>query len=698
MRTRSSDKKAQSASFDRSLDEQKQFVLPEVGEIVSLEDDAFSRSLYHHVAPESAIDDFLKKSRSYSLAQRRWKLPRSCTKLLNNDFYTPFLTVFSSILKHFWNEATVRGTRRVIDSHATNLPHCELDSCSTTHSSRPSFVIRAEGPSFQLPVSKTGEKPPAIGFSNATACIDIQIQHDQMPVSEQLMRVAIYARQIFIQQPNRRFVRLLVLSEEHFRLYHFDRSGVQYTPYTSFHDNPHTFVRLILGLSSPYESDIGLDSTIQWTIENGRKVDGTLTTRRSDGTEITYPLLKVMPFFFRGNIRGRATICWSVRDPVTGEDLVVKDSWKSEDRVSEHVYLQDAVGSPGVVQMISCEPDRDETRNLRGFSGAPPREFHNRVETRLVMKAYGKSVTRFTSAMQVLCALRDAIAGHMEMYNKGTLHRDVSIHNVLFGKAGAEPGLRGILIDFDVATRRGVETIRPEDWLIGTRLYQSIAVLSSSEYRDPLPRDHLDDLESFLYVLVHIMFAYDSQGVLQSFPSTLHAWHDESLGTAARLKQGFLSWKTPPIAVEEHWPIPCINLLLAYQAFLLPFVHMKADLNLRTRDARKDRVRLLAAEVVQHYTRVLQLFDEAIDQLNTPGSKWKLCYDSDSSSCVSVSSNDSETPSAARRDNPLKRVSEEYPVDQPPAKRPSDSPRITRNVAPVTRRSPRISPAARSPV
>ncbi|KAJ2927859.1 hypothetical protein H1R20_g9244, partial [Candolleomyces eurysporus] len=675
MRTRSSDKKAQSASLGRTLDERKQLVLPEVGESVSLKDDAFSRSLYHHVTSESAIDDFLKKSRSYSLAQRRWKLPRSCTKLINNDFYTPFLNIFSSILKHFWNEATVRGTRRVIDTHATDLPHCELDSGSTNHSSRPSFVIRAEGPSFQLPVSKTGEKPPALGFSNATACIDIQIQHDQMPVSEQLMRVAIYARQIFIQQPNRRFVRLLVLSEEHF-------SSIPFRPQRS-----------------PDESDIGLDSTIQWTIENGRKVDGTLTTRRSDGTKIIYPLLKVIPLFFRGNIRGRATICWSVRDPVTGEDLVVKDSWKSEDHVSEHMYLQDAVGSPGVVQMVSCEPNRDETKNLRGFGGALPREFHNRVETRLVMKAYGKSVTRFTSAMQVLCALRDAIAGHMEMYNKkGILHRDVSIHNVLFGKPGAEPGFRGVLIDFDVATRRGVETTRPEDWLIGTRLYQSIAVLSSGEYRDPLPRDHLDDLESFLYVLVHIMFAYDSQGVLQSLPNTLHTWHDESPGTAARLKQGFLTWKTPPIAVEERWPIPCINLLLAYQALLLPFVHMKADLNLRTCDVRKEKVELLAADVVQHYTRVLQLFDEAIDQLSTPGSKWKLCYDSDSSSCASFSSNDSEIPSAARRDNPLKRVSDEYPVDQPSAKRSSDSPRISRNVTPVPRRGPRTSPVARSPV
>ncbi|RXW17455.1 hypothetical protein EST38_g8396 [Candolleomyces aberdarensis] len=435
--------------MDSSLDEQKRLVLPELGEVISLDDDAFPRSLYHQITPESAINDFLRKSRSYSLAKRRWKLPRNFTKLLNNDFHSPFLKILSSILNHFWNESIVRGTRLVIDSHATSLPHCEAGS--TTHSSRPSIVIKAEGPSFQLPDSESGQTPAAIGFSNVTSCINLQIQQAETPVSEQLMQMAIYARQIFIQQPNRRFVRLLILFEEHFRLFHFDRSGAQYTPAINFHDEPHTFVRLILGLSSPDESDIGLDSSIQWMIEKGRKVGGTLRTRRADGAELVYSLSNVAPFFFRGDMRGRATICWS-----------------SEDVVSEHLYLQDAVGVPGVVQMVSCEPDRDETRNLRGFGDVLPPGFHNRVETRIVIKAYGKPVQNFTSAVQLLCALRDAIAGHMELYSeKGTLHRDISVYNILLGKTGAEPGYRGVLIDFDMAIHYGLETSnKPENWQI----------------------------------------------------------------------------------------------------------------------------------------------------------------------------------------------------------------------------------------
>jgi hypothetical protein len=72
-----------------------------------------------------------------------------------------------------------------------------------------------------------------------------------------------FIRRIFIHQPNRRFVRDLVLSGHQLRLFHFDRSGAQYTPPLSIHDDPHTFVPLIHGLGSPNEADIGLDTSIR---------------------------------------------------------------------------------------------------------------------------------------------------------------------------------------------------------------------------------------------------------------------------------------------------------------------------------------------------------------------------------------------------------------------------------------------------
>jgi hypothetical protein len=187
MRTRSSSKPS-----DPAFEEQKLLVLSDIGQAISLDDDAFVTSLYSHVASESAIDAFLKQSRFYNLTHRRWKMPRSCAKLFDTDICTPFLNIFSSILKHFMREAGAQGTRQVVDTHSTDLLHREADG--VTHHSRPSLVVKAEGPSFQLPHARPGERSRKLGYSNVASCIEIHTNGNELPISDQLVRVAIYAR------------------------------------------------------------------------------------------------------------------------------------------------------------------------------------------------------------------------------------------------------------------------------------------------------------------------------------------------------------------------------------------------------------------------------------------------------------------------------------------------------------------------
>ncbi|RXW20940.1 hypothetical protein EST38_g4923 [Candolleomyces aberdarensis] len=695
MRTRSSHcKKPQPVSLDPSLDAQKQSFLSELGEAISLEDNTLICSLYHHLAPEPAITTFLKKSRLYSWTQCRWKLPRTYAKLLDNDLYTPFVKVLASILKQFKQDSTPQGTREVVDTHATDLLHDETDSVA--HHARPSLVIKAEGPSFELPHTNSGGKAIKIGYSNIAACIDIQVEGRELTISDQMLRAAIYARQLFINQPNRRFVRVLVLTQQHLRLFHFDRSGVQYTPYLNFHDDPYTFVRLVLGLSSPDEFDIGLDASIQWTIVDGLKASGTLRTHSANDLDVVYQLAKTEPLFLRGSIRGRSTTCWSVRDPVTDEELIVKDSWRSSERSSEHIYLQDGVGIRGVVQLVSSEANRCETKNLRCFGDSVPPSFHNRIDTRTVMKACGQPIKKFTSAKQLLCALRDAIAGHMELYNKGTIHRDVSIHNVLLGKPGAEPGSRGVLIDFDMAIHRDENA--PNDWHIGTRLYQSITVLSSGRVPHPLPHDHLNDLESFFYLLVHIVFAYDSTGNSHSPDDMLLRWDSQDLRLAAQSKEAFLTRKYLPEEIEERWPSPCVDLVLAIRVFVQNMIYKKLILNKYTPEVRKGSEKVLASKVVEHYTHILQLFDKAIEALDRPET-WRAPNTvSDSSSDESEDTAEDGAPSSfprpasripAPQQTSLKRAANDYPDDQPPAKR-SNSPQSSGSrIVPLPRHSRR---------
>jgi hypothetical protein len=70
-----------------------------------------------------------------------------------------------------------------------------------------------------------------------------------------------------------------------------------------------------------------------------------------------------------------------------------------------------ALGIPGVVQMVSCEPNRGQTKDLRSFEAELPANFQNRVESRVIIKLYGQPISKFSSARELLCSLRDAIEG-----------------------------------------------------------------------------------------------------------------------------------------------------------------------------------------------------------------------------------------------------------------------------------------------
>jgi hypothetical protein len=222
-----------------------------------------------------------------------------------------------------------------------------------------------------------------------------------------------FARQMFIQQPNRKFVRSLLFTEQKACVFHFDRSGAQYSQFFDVHAGAATFVRIILGLCSTDERVLGFDNSVQWTVgQDGKRTGGALKTINSEGEPVEYDLVMGEAIFVRSSVRGRGTVCWPVRDREKGKRFIVKDYWMSQGRTPEYDYLKRVKGMDGVCNIISYETGRGETKDYRGSTqGFTSTEFHNRKAIRIVMDAYGTSIDNFTSPEELLAALRDAIAG-----------------------------------------------------------------------------------------------------------------------------------------------------------------------------------------------------------------------------------------------------------------------------------------------
>lgn len=151
-------------------------------------------------------------------------------------------------------------------------------------------------------------------------------------------------------------------------------------------------------------------------------MNGTLTTT-DDETKVTktYELASVRPLFKQHCIANRGTICWAVRDTKANEEFIAKDCWREEGAPPEFQNLKRARNIDGVIQVISYEDDRRRTKDFgvsRYFSKKDSKKSsiriptaRNLIQSRVVTERYGRDIRYFESEKQLLCAIRDAIAG-----------------------------------------------------------------------------------------------------------------------------------------------------------------------------------------------------------------------------------------------------------------------------------------------
>ncbi|KAJ2913154.1 hypothetical protein MD484_g7261, partial [Candolleomyces efflorescens] len=577
----------------------------------------FVSALYPNIEGTKNIAEFLRQTAVYDSEKRRWKLPIATEGMKETRMYSPLVTILNEIFKYFLGKKA--ADRIAVDTHITKLYHKE--PVATQNNSSPDISVKARGSSFQLPLGLGGGSK-SIGYSNIAAVFEVKLSTQEWSDQEEILQLAVYARQLFIQQPNRHFVRALIVTERSFRLFHFDRSGVQYTGELDIHgpENAALFVRLVLGLCSLKECDIGLDESVEWKVVSGRKLSGTLRARGERDEIVTYSLANVDPTLFSYDLCGRGITSWQVVDPVTGEMLLVRDMWRSESRLSEDFYLELARGLPGIVQMVSFEFKRGETAQFRKYSGAPdPSSLgHNRIATRIILDTHGKSIQYFTSAIELLYALFDTVTGHKQLLLKEALHRQVTLNNIMLGRPGALPGNRGGLIGLDMAKKKGAEACAERHST--TDIHRSITTLKKGKgVRHPLDHSHLDDLESFVYVLAHIMFNYDHTGAPREPFDLTHRWSlmsnvDEAASKEAFLGQECFEFET---GLYENWPRSCTKLLMDYKLWLFELNQRKTDLTNMRPSVRAKALEDLMSHVLEDYDVVLAFLDKAIQAIES---------------------------------------------------------------------------------
>ncbi|KAF5341154.1 hypothetical protein D9611_006046 [Ephemerocybe angulata] len=452
-------------------------------------------------------------------------------------------------------------------------------------------------------------------------------------------------------------------------------SGAYKTRPLNIHEDPSTFVRLVLGLSSPSEAILGFDTSVQWTVKNGKRVSGSITTLNALGKRIKYQLNMAKHVIVTRVVRGRGTVCWHAKDK-DGKSILLKDSWRTDGQKPEHMFLERAKGLVGVAQMIAFEDNRAETKLFRPASfDFTIAGFDNRTMCRVTMPCYGLAVHEFTSQAQAIAALRDAIQGHLTLLKVGLLHQDVSIDNILLGEDAAPAGFCGILIDLEMAVHVTGPAARIIDkhHQAGTRLYQSVSVVDA---RSHLPRDYIDDLESFFYVLCYLLYGFE--GVNVQFPdafgpdSVLGEWERRTPRMASYRKEIYITMEGPAYrAPPPFWSVACINLCDKYRKFLAPLIDAKGHIRRKHPSLiTREELQEIYSGVDNHYADVLAMFDTALVELSKPGGSdprpappAQRTPESSVNSYISTSGSSSTSPPLKR---PLGHLEE---LDTPSAKR-----------------------------
>lgn len=290
--------------------------------------------------------------------------------------------------------------------------------------------------------------------------------------------LAEYARLTFGNDEARRFVLCFTIRQAKMQFVNFDRSGSVVSHEFNVHKDPHSFLRVIVGLLLGNDYYLGLDpsftcsGTTRWVTLNGKR----------------YKIIKTLQL--ERVIRGRGTVALLV-EREDGAMFVMKDQWVDRFRMSKepdiikHLSDKNVTGIAKIVEyqiihfkvegeVVKDSTEKDSTENDRNSGIAAEVRDHYR----LLISPYGDKLKNFSSLKELVSIFKDYVRGTcrfasyprklvtsliiviIDLHKAGVVHRDISLSNlIIVGDKGVAPR-KGYIIDFDYAifTERLAET------------------------------------------------------------------------------------------------------------------------------------------------------------------------------------------------------------------------------------------------
>ncbi|PHH73748.1 hypothetical protein CDD80_3606 [Ophiocordyceps camponoti-rufipedis] len=377
--------------------------------------------------------------------------------------------------------------------------------------------------------------------------------------------LASHANVVFAQQPTRRLFHAFYIDGSNMELFVYDRAGVYSSGEFSIRDEPRKFARAIVGYLTMSRLDMGIDNFIKRTYED------VVSVWDNAGKKATFTLERLLS-------SSAKTTCFSSDN----SSKVVKLSWISESgsREASLLKLAEYRGVKGVSRLVADRqittiaelrrglryPRQDSKRQLpssiqvehddnphrskrqRCDDSKVPVEpsdltdssdsesdddtekpfYENKIYQCMVIAPYGRPISHFGSAKELLESMRDAIVAHESLFVRGgILHRDVSPDNILITKPEHADGFKGILIDLDHAQTNDDQMSYGRNHMpVGTEPFMGLDVLRREEHT------YRHDLESFFYCLLWLCakIAWRKDADLYSSrpkPSVVQFWVEE---------------------------------------------------------------------------------------------------------------------------------------------------------------------------